>query len=273
MIIFSNRIDAAFKRRKTLICYVPAGDPLFPDEYADIFVDCGVDILEIGLPNTNPYADGEVVAESMRRVKHAGVTIKDSARFTRRIVEQYPDIATVWMCYEDADFTQFDKHVDDARPDGLLMVGFDRRLDQEFLSARMRHNNVHHIGFVSFDVARDEVATAKAAGGFVFLQAVSGKTGVRSGDLDPSLAQKIEHLRANGVMAPIALGFGVSTGEQVRQATAFGADGVIIGSACIIAAQQGPDALRAYLIEMRAALDAPVDKGVAAVNSIQNISA
>ena len=260
MTMFSNRIDAAFKRRKALICYVPAGDPLFPDEYADIFVDCGVDILEIGLPNTKPYADGKV-------------TMEDSSRFTRRIVEQYPDIATIWMCYEDADFTQFDKHVDDARPDGLLMVGFDRRLDQEFLSARMRHNNVHHIGFVSFDVARDEVAIAKAAGGFVFLQAVSGKTGVRSGDLDPSLAQKIEHLRANGVTAPIALGFGVSTGEQVRQATAFGADGVIIGSACIIAAQQGPDALRAYLTEMRAALDAPVDKGVAAVNSIQNISA
>ena len=80
---------------------------------------------------------------------------------------------------------------------------------------------------------------------------------MRSDDLDPSLEKKIQKLRVEGVEAPIALGFGISTPGQARQAIEMGADGIITGSACVAAATKGASVLREYLCSMRSALSAP----------------
>jgi tryptophan synthase alpha chain len=86
------------------------------------------------------------------------------------------------------------------------------------------------------------------------LQAAPGLTGPRH-TLDPANAERIERLRASGISAPIVLGFGVSTPEHARTALALGADGVVVGSAALRAALQGPAALAALLKGLRRGLD------------------
>ena len=95
---------------------------------------------------------------------------------------------------------------------------------------------------------------ARRADGYVMLQAAPGLTGPRP-SLDPSNAGRIATLRADGVAAPILLGFGVSNGEQARAAVGLGADGVVVGSAALRAALERPSKLARLLKDLRKGLD------------------
>jgi len=253
--LFKNRIEAIFDRRKALICYAPLGDPLFPDSLIDIYVECGVDLIEIGLPNLNPYADGEVIRASMSRVRDAGLTTADIHKHTIAINEKHPDLATLWMCYEDADLANFESQILENNIDGLLMVGFDSRPDKKFLRNTSLRNSVDIIQFAGYTDKGFDAECAKDFQGFVFLQVNGGVTGARTDSLDESIPFKIQKLKDMGVDIPIAAGFGISTPEQVRQAIAMGADGIVTGSATVTAALEGEGFLRNYLHSMREALD------------------
>lgn len=252
-----NLIDEAFQRRKALICYAPVGDPLFPDHYVEIMSGCGVDVIEIGLPNSNPYADGRTISASMKRVGATGMTLCELADRTAKIRSKSPDLASVWMCYEDADFPDFDSLLCASGIDGLIMVGFEKRPDKEKLARTMAARNVHHIRFVSTSVSAEEIEHARTARGYVFLQASRGKTGVRDGDLPSVSAAKISRIRQAGVMIPIVLGFGISHPGQAGQSVVFGADGIVTGSACVEAALKGEKEFATFLSSMRNALDQP----------------
>lgn len=249
-----NRIDDVFASRKALICYAPVGDPYFSLDMLGIYQACGVDIIEIGLPNQNPYADGEIIAGSMRRMSRA-VSMDDMVRLTAEVKSRFPKLAPIWMCYECADLGNAFSSAGDIGLQGLLMVGFEKRPDKSTLLRMLHDRTMHHVGFVSAQLQTGEVAAARNAGGFVFLQAFNGKTGARSDSLPPALKDKIASLKRFGVTAPIAVGFGISTPDQARQAVQYGADGVITGSACVEAALAGAQALEKYLTEMRYALD------------------
>lgn len=251
----TNTIDDVFKKRKALICYASIGDPLYVKENVDILVENGADIIEIGLPNSNPYMDGETISNSMARFRDAGVTTSDIVQHTKEIRKKYPELATVWMCYEDAKLGNFEKIAKDASVDGFIMVGFDKRDDQKQLSSAMDKANVSHIGFVSTSPSEEEVMAAKQASGYIFLQAVNGKTGKRRGPLAAHCRRNIELLRDAGVKTPIVLGFGISTPAQVRQAMEYGADGVVVGSASVAAALKGREHHAAYIRALREALN------------------
>lgn len=250
-----NNIEKAFERGNALICYAPLGDPEFLDEYMDIYVDCGVDIIEIGIPSHNPYADGKVIKESMQRSLDAGMTQLRTINMTLEVHTKYPNLSKIWMCYDDVEFNHFEKTAIDCGIDGMLMVGFEGRPDREVLRTSMRQNNLHEIPFVGFNATEKEIETAKNASGYIFLQAVDGVTGARTEDIDLLLAEKIKHLRSNGIDTPVALGFGISSDDHVRQALSVGADGVILGSACVKAFQQGPKYLANFITSLRTALD------------------
>lgn len=251
----SNNIDKAFQRGKALICYAPLGDPHFLDEHMDIYVDCGVDIIEIGIPSQNPYADGTVIKESMQRSLASGMTPLGTARKTHKVHDKYPNLAKIWMCYDDVEFDNFERQAVDCGIDGLLMVGFEGRSDSITLRQNMARNNIHEIAFVGFNASVQDIKTAKNASGYIFHQAVDGVTGARTEDVDFSLSDKIRYLRTKGINIPIALGFGISSADHVRQSMALGADGVILGSACVKAVQQGPKYLADFLTSLRTALD------------------
>lgn len=251
----SNRIDLAFERGKALICYVPLGDPFFPVDLLDIYVECGVDVIEVGLPNIDPYMDGPLIADSMARVREARLTTADIHRQTMDIRRRYPELAILWMCYEDADLGDFDSQSAECDLDGLLMVGFEKRTDQQDLLRTMKKNNVHNIRFAGFEKHGLDTDFAKLYQGYVFLQALDGVTGARSDDLSPTLARKISRLREFGVTIPIAIGFGINSPDQVRQALGMGANGIITGSGCVEAAFAGAPQLREYLASLRTVLD------------------
>ena len=229
---------------KTLVCYLPVGDPLMVTDMADVYVACGVDALEIGFPVFDPQLDGRWVRESMARSLKNGLSAADWTRMLSGVRSRFPHMYIVGMGY-----TDLSGHVigDDGKPlvDALL------ELERGHAGT---HENVKRVAFVSTRLGQDEVAAARSATAYVMLQANDGKTGLRP-ELPEANRARIDSLRRAGVGTPILLGFGISTPAQAAEAIAFGADGVIVGSACIDAAMQGRDALASLVRGLRAAVD------------------
>ena len=237
-----------------LTCYLPIGDPELPTELADIYADCGVDIFEVGVPSSDPWMDGPSVANSMQRTLAAGIDKafigKTLAEFNLRFKQQ----AIVLMGYPDIDL---DSILNEHYPvfDALICVGADAEELLKSVSVPVSLGDVAPISFVPFDMPAETLDYArKANGGYVMLQASPGKTGTRS-ELDSSLSEKIAMLRDAGVSIPILPGFGISTPEHAAVAIQAGADGVIIGSACLEHAQRGEQEIRRFLAEVRSAID------------------
>ena len=250
-----NRLDEKLAgRRPPLACYLPVGDPLIPVALTEIYVDCGVDIIELGMPSPDPYLDGDDVSDSMARALHAGNAIAALGKFTA-IAKRSPDgPACISMCYADFDTDSALAMSAYDGIDGLLMLGLDDRPDRAELKATMREREIRLISLVSTDLTATEMIAAREGDGYLMLQAAGGVTGPRE-TLDPDNRAKIERIRSFGLTQPILLGFGIGTAEQSAQAVDMGADGVVIGSMCVRKALEGPGALRAFLSSVRKRLD------------------
>ena len=250
-----NRLDEKLARgRPLLTCYLPVGDPLIPLEVTEIYIQCGVDILELGMPSPDPYLDGEDVSASMARAMAAGDAIGALPGFTALAKAADDGPACISMCYADFDTdAALAASVYDGI-DGLLMLGLDDRPDRAVIEATMRAREIHLIRLVSANLDPAELIAARQGDGYLMLQAAGGVTGPRE-TLDPENRSKVERVRASGLTQPILLGFGISTAEQSAEAIAMGADGVVIGSMCVRKALEGADALRAFLTSVRKRLD------------------
>ena len=250
-----NNLDRALDAgRPALICYLPLGDPHLRDDAVQRYADAGVDVLEIGVPVPNPYADGEVVRDSMRRTLRAGVTPEWMAEATAMIRDRHPGLATVWMSY--GALLDVDRWVDltgRAGVDGLLFVESARHFG--VLKTRLARHRVHLCQLLPRDLSEPDLRSAQESSGYLMLQAVGTHTG--GGDPDrplPDSAALIRRLRRGGVTTPIMLGIGISTPDQVRQAIAMGASGVVIGTAAVEHGLRGEGELSRYLTSLRAAL-------------------
>lgn len=230
--------------RKLLACYLPLGDPLLPASLADVYVECGVDIVEVGLPHPDPILDGPLIRDSMARSLESGVTPQVWQRLVSELRLRYPDTYLVAMGY-----VNVVPYVASAScgylADAVLHVGH---------SIPVEVGALEMVVFVSTDLLPAELEMARQASGYVMLQANEGKTGLRQ-TLPPESKPRIVRLREAGVAAPILLGIGVSTPEQCREAVELGADGVVMGSACVHAATQGEDRVWNLLTEVRRAID------------------
>ena len=243
-----NRLDSLRTiTRPILTCYLPAGDPLALPSQVEIYAQQGVDVFEIGIPCSEPFFDGELVQNSMSRALATAVKQRDIAKCASRIRQQHQDKAVVMMGYQNLCLEQLLIN-GKAEFDGLLQVGAAKQ-ESELEAAAIRP-----IVFVPHDLPEEMIALARLCSGYVMLQAASGKTGLRN-EFDMSNKMKIERLRANGVVAPILLGVGISNAEQARQAIECGADGVIIGSACLAKMLEGEAQLRDFLAAIRSALN------------------
>jgi tryptophan synthase alpha chain len=250
-----NRLDRKLaERRPLLACYLPVGDPLIPVEFIEVYIACGVDILELGMPSPNPYLDGDDVSASMARAIAAGDAIDALSAFTDA-AERPPDgPACISMCYADFDTDAALSASAYDGIDGLLMLGLDKRPDRSTLEAEMRAREIRLIDLVSTDLVPSELAAARGGNGYVMLQAAGGLTGPRDA-VDPANRSKISRLRAFGVTQPILLGFGISDAAQSAEAIGYGADGVVIGSMCVRKAVEGPEVLSEFLTSVRKRLD------------------
>jgi tryptophan synthase alpha chain len=250
----STRLQAAFEKgRPALICYLPLGDPTAGDGLAELYADCGVDILEIGVPGGDPYLDGKTITDSVRRARNAGVNLNRAADLIATERAHHSDVGMVWMTYPPDDPTGLVDAVARSGVDGFLVPPGARAYAA--LGHQLEERGIEFIHFLTHNpTLRDVQAAVASSSGYVMLQANPGPTGLKPVVL-PDNAEMIGMLRRLGLTTPIALGIGIGNPEQAREAIAMGADGVIIGSLTVETLLKGREALRELLLSLREAID------------------
>ncbi len=233
-----NRIDTTFARlradgKKAFIAYICAGDPGF-DATRDLalaFDKIGVDVLELGVPFSDPLADGIVNQLASQRALEAGATahgVLDCVRAIRKR-SQIPIVLYTYMnpIYVFG-FAKFHREAEAAGVDGLLIL--DLPPDEESPDLAVR-GNLKHIRLIAPTTPPARIAQiTKSADGFIYYVSREGVTGERSTIAD-SLDERIAEIRKTTTL-PIAVGFGVSSPETAKQ-TARSGDGVVVGSAIV----------------------------------------
>jgi tryptophan synthase alpha chain len=232
-----TRIERAFSRPggKALIPFLMGGDPNF-DLSLRLFrtvLDAGADMVEIGIPYSDPLADGPVIQGAAVRALSAGFTLPRAFELTAKL-RRHTDKALVLFTYVNP-LLQYtpERFFGDAKAagaDGVIVPD----LPHEESDPIRREADAHGIALVPLvaptsDEAR-VAAICTAARGFVYCVSSLGVTGERS-RFSERLTELVALARARSGL-PVAVGFGVSTPQQARDIASF-ADGVIVGSACI----------------------------------------
>ncbi|MFB6070862.1 MAG: tryptophan synthase subunit alpha [Halanaeroarchaeum sp.] len=237
-------VRAAFADGPALIPYVVAGDPS-PEAtpgYVRALVRGGADVIELGMPFSEPIADGPTIENGIRRALDAGMT---PSRYLDVVAGLSVDVPIVTMTYYnllfrygDGDVSRFVADAAAAGIDGLVVPD----LPVEESDALRRACDDHGIALV-FIVAPTTTEARmgrilERASGFVYVQARTGTTGARD-DVSDQTYESLDRLPPTDV--PAAVGFGVSTGEQARAIVAGGADGVVAGSVFVEIVASGED--------------------------------
>ncbi len=233
---------AADGRRAALMPYLMGG---FPDlasseRIITAYVESGANLIELGFPFSDPLADGPVVHAAGTRALAAGVGTEAVLRIGRLVSEQVPVVA---MCYANPILARgverFLDALSSAAISGLIVPDLPAEEADE-LRARCDHAGVALVPLVAPTTPEDRLARIGAqARGFVYAVSVTGTTGERA-TLDGVLSELLGRTSAH-TDVPVAVGFGISTPEQVRAAADAGADGVIVGSRLVRAAGEEAD--------------------------------
>lgn len=242
----TDRIQATFEKlkmhgRKAFVGYLTAGDPNMAESEKNIraVLECGVDILEIGAPFSDPTADGPAIQEASQRSLAAGTTFPDVIRLVQRIRADF-DTPLIVFGYANPLFSYgyeaACRDLASAGADGLLVVDMPFEEESELLPHADRHG-LAVIRLVAPTTNPERLAAMMpAARGFVYYIMVTGVTGKRN-SLRADVASHVQLIRKHTSL-PIVVGFGVSNGQQASEAASL-ADGVVVGSALVQAAQKG----------------------------------
>jgi tryptophan synthase alpha chain len=263
-----NRIDATFERqraagRTVLIPYVTAGDPELAatSRIVDALVDAGADIVEIGVPFSDPMADGPVVQRASERALAQGVGLSDVLDLVAAFRRRNATTPIVLMGYanpvEAMGVPAFADRARDAGVDGVIVVDYPPEEASEF-AALLRTRDIAPIFLIAptTPAARIERIAALAAG-YLYYVSLKGVTG--AGHLDTQdVGCKVDEIRRH-VSLPVGVGFGIRDAESAR-AIAAHADAVVIGSRVIQEIENGPaeeaaSRVGAWLGTIRSALD------------------
>ncbi len=255
-----SRIDATFERlrvegRKGLVGYLTAGDPDVETSEARMrtALDHGVDILEVGVPFSDPTADGPTIQAASFRALEGGMDVEKTLALVGRLRADYPDVPIVMFGYLNPFFyygyEAFCKDAAEAGADALLVVDLPYEESDEFRQ-HMTGAGLEFIPLIAPTTPTDRAKDVlKDAGGFVYYIMVTGVTGTRAAEAT-DVKEHVERLRTCTDL-PIAVGFGVASGEQAK-AVGNAADAVVVGSALINAARE--DRLVELVDDLHAAL-------------------
>jgi len=236
-----TRIDAKFadlktKGKKAFVSYVMAGDPDFDTSLEIVrgLPAAGVDVIELGLPFTDPMADGPTIQLAGQRALEGGMTLNRTLELAARFRERDDTTPIVLMGYYNPIYSMgVDKFLVAAKAagiDGLIVVDLPPEEDQELcLPAQAAGLNFIRLATPTTDDKRLPRVVQNTSG-FVYYVSITGITGAaeaEAGDVGPEVA-RIQ--KASGL--PVIVGFGVNTPEKSR-AIADVADGVVVGSAIV----------------------------------------
>lgn len=258
-----NRIDARLATlreggRKGFVAFLTAGDPDIVQSEADIraVLDNGVDVLELGVPFSDPTADGPVIQAASLRALEKGMNLDKVLELVRRIRKDYEQpivlfgYANLFFRYG---YERLAKDAAAAGADGLLVVDLPYEERGE-ISGFLSQYGLHRIPLAAPTTGKDRLRMILSdAGGFVYYIMVTGVTGARQSVRD-DLQERVSVLREVTDL-PLAVGFGVSNGAQAA-AVARVADAVVVGSALITAAREG------RLVELVQEIRVGIDKAV-----------
>jgi tryptophan synthase alpha chain len=260
-----GRIDAAFTGRKkpAFIGFTVAGDP---DKETCIraamaLIDGGTDILELGVPFSDPVADGPTIQKADERSLAAGTKVDTVFEIVRELRKK-TNVPIVFLAYYNMIYhrgvDRFYKEAHAAGVDGILIADMPVEESDDVYETALRYG-IDPIFLITQTTSDERIKKIAArAHGYLYLVAVLGVTGVRdtvsSGAID--LLQRVR----KQTKVPLALGFGISKPDQAKTCAEAGADGVIVGSAIveIVGNNQGnPDImerdLKTYVMQMKKA--------------------
>jgi tryptophan synthase alpha chain len=217
-------------------------------ELAEAAVEGGADLLELGFPFSDPLADGPVIRRAAERALAQGMRTGRCLETLATTRERLPSTPLVPMTYSSLlEAYGWERFADDARAAGATsLIVADLPADE-----RPALRRIQLVAPTSTD-ERIRLA-AERTDGWLYLVTLTGTTGTRD-ELSPALAGLVERARATTKL-PLYAGFGISTPEQACAAAEL-ADGVVIGTAAVAAAEGGPAALREYVASLRTALGA-----------------
>lgn len=258
-----SRITDAFSHGKTFIPFLTCGDPDLETTEAAVraMAAAGADLIELGIPFSDPTAEGPVIQAANERALSAGTTtdkIFDLVRRLRRDVT----VPMVFMTYANVVFSygteRFIATAAETGMDGLILPDVPYEEKGEFAPVCRKYG----LDFISLIAPTSEgriAMIAREAEGFLYCVSSMGVTGVR-GEITTDVGRMVRLAKEANPDLPCAVGFGVSTPDQAA-ALAHTADGVIVGSAIVTLAQQyGREAvpyIRDYVADMKAALSRP----------------
>ena len=244
-----TRIDKRFAALKAagkpaLVCFVTAGDPDF-ETSAKILAGlpgAGADIIEVGMPFSDPMADGPAIQASSLRALKAGQNMIKTLKLVAHFRTKDAETPIVLMGYYNPIYVYGnERFLTDAKAagvDGLIVVDVPPEADDELCLPAIAHGlNFIRLATPTTDAARLPAVLANTTG-FLYYVSITGITGSAAPVVMDVHAQ-VERIKASTKL-PVAVGFGVRTGEQAK-ALAKAADGVVVGSAIVTAIQQSLD--------------------------------
>ena len=224
--------------RTALVPYVVAGYPDANRSYAAALacIDAGADVLEVGLPYSDPLADGATLQRASAAALRAGATFDGSIDLVRRIAESRPRVPLVPMCYANqviggGDGREAARRLADAGAAGIIVADLtpDEGAPFEAVAAEAGLAVVYLVAPTTAPARRKMIA--ERSGGFLYCVSLVGVTGARTA-LPSDVARLVREVRAVSPV-PVGVGFGVSKPAHVRALAKAGADGVIVASALV----------------------------------------
>ncbi len=244
-ILKENRIESKFnelknKSQKALICYVVAGYPDIKtsEHIISSLINGGADIIEIGIPFSDPIADGSTIQDAIQNSLIAGTTPDMCLELSSRIRKTFPNIPLIIMTYSNIlyrkGYIQFAKKAKASGIDGFIIPDIPIEESKEYLNT-MQNIGMSTIFLVSPNTSEKRLKMiSRICTGFLYAISVYGTTGERQG-FDKYTIESIKRVKKVTAAEdiPLAVGFGISNPQHVKYMIDAGADAVIIGSAII----------------------------------------
>lgn len=254
-----SRIKNAFDNKKAFIAFVTGGDPDLETTEALIpkMAEAGADLIEIGIPFSDPIAEGVVIQEADERALKSGTTTDKLFEMVSRVRKKV-DIPLVFMTYMNPVYTygtdKFTKRCAECGIDGVIIpdVPFEER---DEVKGACEAAGIELISMIA-PTSKERISMiASEAKGFLYCVSSLGVTGVRS-KITTNIKEMVDHVKEVSDI-PCAIGFGIATPEQAREMAAV-SDGAIVGSAIVkLVAKYGRDCISPvceYVREMKAAV-------------------
>ncbi|MBV9162682.1 MAG: tryptophan synthase subunit alpha [Pseudonocardiales bacterium] len=252
------------QQRAALIGYLPAGYPTVDGSRALLraMLDGGCDLVEVGVPYSDPVLDGPTIQAAADAALRGGVRLRDVLSVVESIASagQRAVVMTYWNPVHHYGVNAFARDL--AAAGGLGVITPDLIPDeaQDWLAAAQAHDLDRIFLVAPSSTDQRLAATAAATRGFLYASSVMGVTGVR--DVVSSAASElVARVREHAPGLPVGVGLGVRNGAQAAEVTAF-ADAVIVGSAFVTAAADGESGVRALAADLATGVRRPAQQPV-----------